>query len=285
MKRTKFQRQGKLESERISITSTIILVLIILITMFPFYIMIVGAFKPSIALVTFPMDLNPFQNLTLANVIKVWEKSDIMLWMKNTFIIGLFVAFLTVFVGILSGYAFARIEFKGKRTLFVLVMATMMMPKQILLIPNFLVANELGLVNKMIGVVLTSISPAFGVFLSRQLITSLPGELFEAAEIDGCGEIKKFFTIALPLSTPAIGTIGIFSFFNCFNDYLWQLVMISDKKLKTLPIGISMYAQTMPGNKAAQLAVALFSTVPIVILFLVCQKFFIKGATEGSIKG
>lgn len=281
----KSQRKNKLRTEKISIPSTVILILVILVTMLPFYIMIVGAFKPSIALVTFPMDLNPFKNLTLKNIITVWEKSDILLWLKNTFIIGIAVAFLTIFVGVLGGYAFARIQFRGKKILFMLVMATMMMPKQILLIPNYLVANELGLVDKLVGVILTSIAPAFGVFMSRQFISSLPSELFEAAEIDGCGELRKFFTIALPLSTPAIGTIGIFSFFNCFNDYLWQLVMISSKKLKTLPIGISMYAQTMPGNKAAQLAVALFSTVPVVILFLLCQKFFIKGATEGSVKG
>ena len=204
MNKTKFRKTSKLKLKDISIPSTTILVLIILITMFPFYIMIVGAFKPSIALITFPMDLNPFKNLTLKNVITVWEKSDILLWLKNTFIIGLSVAFLTIFVGVLGGYAFARIEFKGKKVLFMLVMATMMMPKQVLLIPNYLVANELGLVDKLVGVILTSIAPAFGVFLSRQFITSLPRELFEAAEIDGCGEVRKFFMIALPLSTPAI---------------------------------------------------------------------------------
>lgn len=279
------KRREKAPTRRTGIVSTIFLILVILICMFPFYIMIVGAFKPSINLVVFPVDLNPFKNLTLKNVITVWNKSDILLWLKNTFMIGISVAVLTCLVGVLGGYAFARIEFRGKKLLFMLVMATMMMPKQILLIPNYLVANNLGLVDKMIGVILTSIAPAFGVFLSRQFIMSIPRELFEAAEIDGCGEVRKFFTIALPLSMPAVGTIGIFSFFNCFNDYLWQLVMISNKKLKTLPIGISMYAQTMPGNKAAQLAVALFATIPVAVLFLLCQKFFIKGATEGSVKG
>ena len=279
------KRREKAPTRRTGIVSTIFLILVILICMFPFYIMIVGAFKPSINLVVFPVDLNPFKNLTLKNVITVWNKSDILLWLKNTFMIGISVAVLTCLVGVLGGYAFARIEFRGKKLLFMLVMATMMMPKQILLIPNYLVANNLGLVDKMIGVILTSIAPAFGVFLSRQFIMSIPRELFEAAEIDGCGEVRKFFTIALPLSMPAVGTIGIFSFFNCFNDYLWQLVMISNTKLKTLPIGISMYAQTMPGNKPAQLAVALFATVPVAVLFLLCQKFFIKGATEGSVKG
>lgn len=271
--------------EKKSLISTILLVLLIAASMFPFYIMLVGAFKPSISLVTFPIDLNPVRNLTLKNVITVIEKSDILLWLRNTFVIGIAVALLTCIISVMGGYAFARLDFKGKKILFVLVMATLMMPKQILLIPNYLVANHLGLVDKMIGVILTSISPAFGIFLARQYFTTLPGELFEAAEIDGCGEFGKFCRIALPLCGPVMGTIAIFSFFNCFNDYLWQLVMISDKKLKTLPIGISMYAQTMPGNKAAQLAVALFATVPVVILFLACQKFFIKGATEGAVKG
>ena len=269
-----------MRKQKINIFSTVMLILIVLFAMFPFYIMLVGSFKPPISLVTYPIDLNPFENLTLKNVITVWQKSDILLWLKNTFIIGLSVAVLTVIVGVMAGYAFARLEFKGKKILFMFVMATMMMPKQVLLIPNYLVANQLNLVDTM-----TSVAPAFGIFLSRQYISSLPGELFEAAEIDGCGEFRKFLTIAVPLSTPAMATIGIFSFFSCFNDYLWQLLMISRKSLKTLPIGISMYAMTMPGNTAAQLAVALFGTVPVVVLFLVCQKFFIKGATEGSVKG
>ena len=285
MRLKKAEKPGRLQYEKISVSSTVILVLVILITVFPFYIMLVGAFKQSISLITYPIDLNPFRNLTLKNITLVWQKSDILLWLKNTFFVGLAVAFLTVFVSVLAGYAFARIEFRHKKLLFMLVMATMMMPKQSLLIPNYLVAKGFGLVDNLFGVILTSVAPAFGVFLSRQYFSSIPAELFEASEIDGGGEVRKFFTIALPLSMPVIGTIGIFSFFNCFNDYLWQLVMISSKKLKTLPIGISMYAQSMPGNIAAQLAVALFATVPIVVLFLACQKFFIKGATEGSVKG
>ena len=282
---TRQKHARRLSSQRISVVSTLILLILMIVCLFPFYIMIVGSFKPSIALIKIPIDLNPFRDLTMKNVMTVWEKSDIFLWLKNTLVIGVSVAALTCFVGVLGGYSFARIAFKGKKVLFMLVMATMMMPKQILLIPNYLVADNLGLVDKMGGVILTSIAPAFGVFMSRQFISSIPGELFEAAEIDGCGEIRKFFGVALPLSMPVIGTVGIFSFFNCFNDYLWQLVMISGKRLKTLPIGISMYAQTMPGNKAAQLAVALFATAPVVVLFLLSQRFFIKGATEGAVKG
>ena len=281
----KNKRNNNVRLFKVSIPSTLVLILILLVSIFPFYIMLVGAFKPPISLVTLPIDLNPFQNLTLKNITKVLLDSDVFLWLKNSLVISISVAAATCFVGLTAGYAFARIDFKGKNFFFMLVMATMMMPKQMLLIPNYLVADRLGLVDTMIGVILTSIAPAFGVFLSRQFITSLPSELFEAAEIDGCGEVLSFFRIALPLSAPAAGTVAIFSFFGCFNDYLWQLVMISDKHLKTLPIGVTLFAQTQQGNKAIQLAVALFATVPLTILFLLCQKFFIKGATDGAVKG
>lgn len=277
--------KGTLASRKISVPSTILLCMMMLLTIFPFYIMIVGAFKPAISLVTIPIDLNPFKNLTLKNIIVVLKKSEIFLWIKNSILVSGSVAILTCIIGLSAGYAFARISFRGKNLFFALVMATMMMPKQMLLIPNYLVANKLGLVNSLTGLILTSIAPAFGVFLSRQFISSLPGELFESAEIDGCGELRKFFTIAVPLSLPAIGTISIFSFFACFNDYLWQLIMISDKKIKTLPTGITMFVQTIKGNAAAQLAAALFATVPLVIIFLFCQKFFIKGNTDGAVKG
>ena len=154
-----------------------------------------------------------------------------------------------------------------------------------LLIPNYLVAYSLNLQDRLIGVILTSIAPAFGVFLSRQFISNLPSELFDAAEVDGCSELRKFTKIVLPLSLPAIGTISIFSFFATFNDYVWQLIMISDKNLKTLPIGVAMFAQSASTNKSYQLAAACIASAPLILLFILLQRFFIKGATAGAVKG
>ncbi len=275
----------KLNKDKVSIPNTILLCILLIIVILPFYIMFVGAFKLPAKLVVVPVDLNPFRELTLKNIRLVLKKSDIFLWMKNSLIISLSVAFLTAFIGVTAGYAFARIRFRGKNIFFALVMATLMMPKTMLLIPNFLVANKLGLVNSRIGVILTEIAPAFGVFLSRQFISSIPSELFDAGEIDGCGEVRKFWNIVLPLSAPSIATIAIFAFFSSFNDYLWQLVMISDSKIKTLPIGISLFSQTQMSNKGAQMAIAAMAALPLIILFVFCQKFFIKGATAGAVKG
>ena len=272
-------------NKKISILSTILLIILMIFTIIPFYILIVGSFKPAVSLVSIPIDLNPFSNLTIRNIITVLQKSEIFIWLKNSFIISLLGALITSFVSITAGYSFARINFSFKNFLFFLVMATLMMPKQVLLIPNFLVANQLHLVNTMLGVIITSIAPASGVFLCRQFISSIPRDLYEAAEIDGCGELRKFYLVNIPLSLPAIGTTMILSFFSIFNDYLWQLIMISGKNLKTLPIGVTLFAQTQLGNKAVQLATALIATIPLVILFLIFQKFFIKGNTEGAVKG
>ena len=260
-------------------------VALVVLIMLPLVIMTIGAFKKNASLIQVPMDLNPFKDPTAKNVARVFGESEILLWLKNSLLISVITAVATVVVGITAGYSFAKIRYRFKGFFFALVMATMMMPKQMLLVPNYLVANQLHLTDKMIGVILTSIAPAFGVFLSRQFISSLPSELFDAAEIDGCGELRKFFRVVVPLSMPAAGTIFIFSFFATFNDYIWQLIMISDKKLKTLPIGMSMFAERTFNNVALQLAMAFLATIPLVILFLACQKMFIKGATVGAVKG
>lgn len=275
----------KLRRNKVSIVNMVLLILLIMLVTFPFYVMVVGAFKLPIELAKMPVNLDPFTKLTLKNMNKVFKDSDVFLWLRNSFIISLTVAASTIFIGVSAGYAFAKIPFRGKAFFFALVMATMMMPKQMLMIPNYLVARTLHLENSMVGVILTSIAPAFGVFLSRQQISSMPKELFDAAEIDGCGEVAKFLRIVLPLSLPTAGTIGILSFFATFNDFIWQSIMITDKNLRTLPVGLSYFQALQTGNKGAQLAMALVATIPLGILFVICQKFFIKGATAGAVKG
>ena len=275
----------KLRKNRISTINLILLIIVLFIVASPFYVMLVGAFKMPIELTKIPVNLAPFTKFTMKNMQKVLEKSDVFLWLKNSFIISLSVSFSTVIIGISAGYAFAKIPFRGKGLFFALVMATMMMPKQVLMIPNYLVAKTLHLDNTMVGIILTSIAPAFGVFLSRQQISSLPKELFDAAEIDGCGELGKFFRVVLPLSLPTAGTIGILSFFTTFNDFVWQSIMISGKELRTLPVGLSYFIELNEGNKGVQLAMALVATIPLAVLFIIFQKFFIKGSTAGAVKG
>ena len=264
----------------------IILMIVTIFSLNPFYIMAVGAFKASISLRLVPPDLSPFKDLIIGNWDYVAFKSDIWLWLINSILLGVFVAAITVFVCACAGYSFAKKDFHGRGILFAVIIGTMIMPRQMLLIPNYLVAQNLHLTpNNFLGLVLTTVTLPFGIFLCRQFMASIPTELMEAAEIDGCGEIHKFASIVLPLSVPVMGALAIFSFLGSWNDYLWQLIMISDVKKYTITIGIAFFAQATQTNIGRQMMAALIATIPILIMFLSFQKVFIKGITMGGVKG
>jgi multiple sugar transport system permease protein len=247
--------------------------------------MIIGALKRNAALMRVPPDINPFSGLIWTNFDYVIRRSDIGLWFFNSLTLSLGVAAGVVFIASCAGYAFAKIPFKGKTVFFAIVIATMILPKQIMLIPNYLVALNLGLPNTRFGVILTTIAPPFGVFLCRQFMVGIPTELIQAAEIDGCGELRKFSSIVVPLSLPAMGALAIFAFFAAYNDYLWQLIMISDRKLMTVSVGISFFADKVNSNFSYQLMAASLCTIPLIVLFLLFQKVFIQGVTLGGVKG
>ena len=268
-----------------TVLSTLLIALFLAVEGFPFYIMFVGAFKPNMALRLLPPDINLFGKLVTANFTYVVQKSEIWLWLFNSFLIGIFVALITVLIAATAGYAFAKLRFPFSGALFAVIIATMILPKQILLIPNYLVALNLRLTDSLWGVIITTVTPPFGVFLCRQFMQTIPMELSESAEMDGCSEPGKFLRIVLPLSLPAVGALGVFAFFAAYNDYLWQLVMISSKKLHTIPIGIAMFAQKATANTGYQLMAAALATVPVLILFISCQRFFVKGITLGGVKG
>ena len=179
--------------------SFFLLLLLILVFLFPYYVMITGAFKSQMALQLIPPDLNPFRNLTGKNAAYVWQKTEILLWLANSAAVSLGTAVITMFIGATAGYAFAKKRFRGRGVIFALVIATMLLPRQMLLIPNYLVAMKLHLTNSRIGLVLTTVSPAFGVFLCRQFMGSIPTELLEAAEIDGANIFQRFIKIDLPM--------------------------------------------------------------------------------------
>ncbi len=187
--------------------SLVSLWVIIAIVIVPFYVMFVGAFKDNAALQLVPPDLNPFQNMLLSNGTYVFQNSGIFHWLLNSFIISAGIALITVFISATAGYAFAKKRFRGSTILFAVVITTMILPKQVLLVPNYMVAMKLHLTDQLIGVILTSVAPPFGIFLCRQFMQSIPTELIEAADVDGCSEIGKFIKIILPLSLPVLGAL------------------------------------------------------------------------------
>ena len=279
-------KKSRFNHNKPTVISTVLLCLLLAAVMAPFYIMLVGAFKPNASLITIPADLIPVKGFTLKNIQIVFEKSEILLWLKNSMIVSVSVAIATAFIGVTAGYAFAKINFKGKNILFMMVMATMMMPKQMLLIPNYLVAYNLKLQDTMIGLILTSIAPAFGVFLSRQFITSLPGTLFEAAEIDGCGKIQTLVRVLIPIVRPAIITSSIFAFYWIWQDFFQPLIFMSSSTKYTIPLALNMYLDPNSYNNYGGLfAMSVVSLIPIVVFFIIFQRYLVDGIAMDGIKG
>lgn len=264
--------------------SLIVLWIFIAAAFVPLYVMLTGSLKPNMALYLIPPDLNPF-TLTLENYSYVFTKLRLGLWYGNSLFSSLMITVITVAVSATAGYAFAKKEFVGKKLWFAVLLATMMLPRQILMVPNFLVAKNFHLVDTLMGVVLTSIAAPFGVFLCKQFMSTLPGELIEAAQLDGCSEAGVFTRVVLPLSVPVLGALSIFSFINGWNDFVWQNIMLSSSEKKTMPLAIASLAQEKIAFIGYQMAGAALSAVPMLVIFLCFQKYFIKGITVGAVKG
>jgi len=266
--------------------SGVIMLIILLLYIVPFYILIAGSLKNNSALELSPPDFNIFRNVNSKSYAYAFSKLPVLRWMTNSIAISVLVGLFTVFVSATAGYALARHRTPFFSFIFALDIAIMILPQTMLLIPNYIVANKLSLTDSIIGVVLTSVNPAFGVFLCRQFMLSLPQELFEAAELDGCSEMGKFTRIAVPLSLPAFGALFLFSFLGVWNDFLWQSIMLTSAKHMTLAMGIETLLSGIAMTKYSyQFAVSVLSVLPVLILFFSCQKFFIKGITAGSVKG
>ena len=268
-----------------SVISLALLLLVLAVLLFPIYVMLIGTFKPGRALNLIPPDLSPFSGLIIDNIVYVLTKSSIFRWLLNSLLVSAGTALTTVFIAATAGYSLSKKQFRGRGVVFAIVIATMILPRQLLIIPNFLVANQLHLTNKLIGVVLTSVAPSFGIFLCRQFMSTIPGDFIDAADIDGCGEIWKFLFIIVPLAAPAFGALAIFTFLGTWNDFVWQLIMIQDKLKQTVPIGVAMFAQAMVTNLGYRMAGAFIATIPILVVFLLLQRFFVRGITIGGVKG
>ncbi len=266
---------------------TIIVVIILLLALFPFVVMIIGSFKPNLTFSIVPIDISPFKNMTTKNYQNVVNAVDIALAYRNSLFILVFVVGIEVVLATTTGYVFAVKNFPFKRILFALVIVTMMLPKQLLLVPNFMVAKKLSLINSLSGVALTTINASYGIFLTRQYVLSIPKDYYEAARLDGCSEWAIFSKIILPFLKPVIAAVAIYSMFAVWNDYLWQNVMLSSEANRTVPLMLAYLA-----NKAVngipvvglQLAGSMLSVTPLLIFFLIFQKWFIEGVSAGGIK-
>ena len=221
---------------------------------------------------------------TIKNYVKVLTKSPFFTWFLNSVKITGSVTLLVLFTSSLTGYVFAKYRFPMKNTLFWLVLATMMVPAQVTMIPGFLIINAIGLYNTLYALIIPAAVSAFGIFLCRQFCEDIPDSLCEAAFIDGAGDFYIYRRIILPLLRPCLAALAIFTFLDTWNDYLGPLIMLESVKRMTLPVALSFFSDQHTQDSNAVMAAAVLMMTPVTVLFLSFQKQFIKGITLTGVK-
>ncbi|MGO4499525.1 carbohydrate ABC transporter permease [Paenibacillus sp. 2RAB27] len=263
--------------------STLLLILSTLFFIFPFYWIVTGAFKFQTVATQIPPEWFPLKP-TLQNWADLF-KNPVWRWTLNSFIIALVEMSAVCLVSASAGYVLAKKLFPGRKIIFTMFIAAMALPKQVILVPLFTMLADFGWVNTYHGLILPAIGWPFGVFLMKQFAQTVPGELIEAAKIDGCSEIRLFSTIILPLLKPALGALAIFTFIASWNDYFSQLIMTRSTSMMTLPLGVATMQGEFTTNYGIMMAGAALASVPMITIFLVFQKAFTQGITMGAVKG
>lgn len=293
----------------------VVIIILALLFLFPLYWIITGAFKTakevnSVTPVWWPYEWTMKNWQTLMSKLKA-PLFDIMIpfsqyfsedgapiaaisgptvpaairWLLNTVWMAVASMILTCLTSALAGYALAKKRFVGRNLIFTLIICAMALPKQVILIPLIREMSSLKLYNTMSAVIFPIVGWPFGVFLIKQFAESIPGEILEAARIDGAGELKTFNRIVFPMIKPGVGALAIFTFISSWNDYFMQLIMLSSTKNLTISLGIAKMQAENSTDFGLIMAGAAFASLPIIIVFLIFQKYFTKGITMGAVKG
>lgn len=254
-----------------------------IVFLMPFFWMLSNSFKGTRELLMNPTNVLP-EKFTLAGYQKVLTESPFFSWLGNSLIITTTNTIVIVLDSALFGYVFSKFRFRGRNTLFMILLATMMIPAQTLMIPNFLLMCKLNLYNKLGALILPTFVNAFGIYLCRQFCDEVPSELMESAKIDGAGEFTIFFRIVIPQIKPAMGALAIFTFMEYWNDYLNPLIMLNSVEKMTLPLALSYFSSLHASDLSATMAASAMIMAPLTVVFLLLQKQFIKGISMTGMK-
>ncbi|WP_413305779.1 carbohydrate ABC transporter permease [Bacillus sp. 1P10SD] len=250
----------------------------------PFAWMITSALKPNNEIFSSPPTFLP-KHANWGNFVEAWTSGDYTQYFINTTVISVLTTVITLFICGLAGYTFAKFDFMGKKTLFILFLGTMMVPMQVTMIPIFLMVSKLHLLNSYWSVILPLVANAYGVFLMRQFISTIPTELMEAARIDGCSEFRIFWQIILPLTKPALVTLGILTFLGAWNEFLWPLIMMDSPDMMTLQVALTQFKGQYEVKWNLLMAASAISMIPIALIFIIFQRFLVEGIASSGVKG
>jgi multiple sugar transport system permease protein len=272
----------KIPTATIGIYLTVIVVTIVMLL--PFAWMLSASLKLSRDVFAFPIEWIPSQP-RWENYMEIWTKIPLALFIYNTSKLTIIVTLLQLLTSSFAAYAFAKLHFPYKNTLFLGYIATIAMPWQVYMVPQFLLMREFGLNNTHLALIFLQAFTAFGVFLMRQFYMSIPNELCEAARIDGMNEYQIWAKIMLPLSKPALSTLTIFTFVTTWNDFLGPMIYLTKTELKTIQIGLRMFISQYSAEYGLIMAASVVALIPGLVVFLALQRFFVEGVASTGLKG
>lgn len=260
------------------------LILIAVVTLLPLVWMVSASLKQSSEVFTSPIKWIP-EVFQWKNYVKIWQKINFALFTWNSTKLTLLVTIIQMVTCSFAAYGFTKCKFKGRDTLFLCYVATIAIPWQIFMLPQYVILQKVNLVDTHMGYVLLQSFAAFGVFLLRQFYQSIPDELLEAARIDGMSEYGAYARIVVPLAKPAMATLAIFTFVNVWNDFMGPMIYFNSERNKTIPLGIRMFTGQYSTEYQLIMAASVVSLIPVVILYLFCQRYFVQGIATSGLKG
>lgn len=253
-------------------------------TLAPLAWMVSASLMPTGEASSLPPRLVP-STATLAHYRDLFTRLDLGRYALNSLVLATAVTAASVLLNALAGYAFAKLRFAGRARLFKTLTAALVIPTQVAMLPLFLLLRSVGLVNTYWGVILPSMASIFGIFLVRQYALSIPDELLEAARIDGAGELAIFRRVVLPLCRPILVTLAVFTFLATWNDFLWPLIVLTDQSMYTLPVALANLQGEHQQDTELMMAGAVLTMLPVLLLFLALQRYYLEGIMLGSTKG
>ncbi|MQY58151.1 MAG: ABC transporter permease subunit [Clostridia bacterium] len=268
---------------RVKILAYIILCAGAVIMLLPFVWLVSGAFKTLPETILVPPTWIP-RNPTLTNFSKVFTWVPFARYYLNSIVVVLVVLASTLFTCSLAGFAFAKYEFRGRNIIFILILATMMIPFQLIIVPLYIMMFEARLTDTLAALIIPMLTSAYGIFLCRQFMLGIPSSLLDAGRIDGSTEFSLYWKIILPLSKPVLATLAIITFMWNWDSFLWPIIVADSPKSLTLPVGIAQFGQQYSTYYNLQMAASLLMVIPVIALFLALQKYFIEGIVLSGLK-
>ncbi len=262
----------------------LLLIVLALLTLAPFLWMLAASFMPTGEASAVPPRLLP-STPTLGHYRDLFTREGLGRYALNSALIALLATVIATLLNAMAGYAFAKLRFAGREKLFRGLLAAMVIPAQVAMLPLFLMLKQMGLINTYAGVLVPMLASIFGIFLVRQYAQNIPDAMLDAARLDGASEFRLFWSVVLPMLRPILATLALFTFMGSWNDFMWPLIVLSDGSLHTLPVALANLAGEHVQDTELMMAASTLTVLPVLIVFLILQRQYIAGLTQGAMKG